>query len=68
MEVAADIHGKVQVSTVFLSYSLHVSIVRFFTFRQKRVHGGSAFDEGNSAPLQHMLLARTHDCLSATHG
>ena len=32
--VPADIHGKVRVSTVCVSYSLHVSIVKHFTLRQ----------------------------------
>ena len=46
--VAADTHGKVRASTVFMSYSLHVSIVGFFTIRQKRIRGGGAFAEGIS--------------------
>ena len=46
-----------------------MSIVGFFTLRQKLILGGSTFAEGNSAPQhQHLLLARIHHCLSATHG
>ena len=41
--VAADTHGKVRASTVFVSYSLHVSIVGFFTLRQKLISSGSEF-------------------------
>ena len=37
---AADTHGKVRASTVFVSYSLQVSIVGFLTLRQKRIRGG----------------------------
>ena len=59
MGVGADTHGKVGGSTVFISYSLHVSIVGFFTLRQKRINCGSTFVDGNSEPLQqHLLLAR----------
>ena len=36
---------------MFVSYSLYVSIVKLFTLRQKRVHGGRAFADGNRAPL-----------------
>ena len=41
---------------MFLSYSLHVPIVGFFTIRQKRIRGGGAFAEGNSAPLKQCWL------------
>ena len=44
-------------STVFVSYSFHVSIIRLFTLRKKQIHGGRAFADGNSAPCTH---ARTH--------
>ena len=51
---------------MFVSHSLHVSIVGFFPLRQKRIRGGSMFAECNSAPLRHRLLVRMHHCLNAT--
>ena len=58
-------------STLFVSYSLHVLIIRFFTLRQKRIRGGSTFAGRNSGPLKrHLLLARTPQChawLGAAH-
>ena len=57
---AADTHRKVRASTLFVAYSLHVSIVGFCTLRQKRIRGGSTYAERNSGPLQrHLLLMRT---------
>ena len=40
-------------STVFMSFLVHMSILDFFTIRQKRIRGGGAFVEGNSTPLKH---------------
>ena len=51
---------------MFLSYSLHVSIVGFFTIRQKRIPDGGAFAEGNSAP-QTTLAAAMNTPLSQCH-
>ena len=53
----ADTHGKVRASPVFVSYSLHVSIVGFFfIIRHKRIRGGGAFAECNSASLKQRWL------------
>ena len=51
MGVTAYTHRKVRASIVFLSYLLHGSIVGFFAIRHKRIRGGGAFPEGNSATL-----------------
>ena len=52
---------------MFVSYSLHMSIVGFFT-RQKRIRGGSTFGGCNSVPLkQNLLLARIQGSLSQCH-
>ena len=48
--------GKVRASTVFMSFSVHVSISDFFTIRQKRIRGWDAFSEGNSASLKQRRL------------
>ena len=58
------------VERIFVSYSLHVSIVGLFTLRQQRILGGSTFAEGNSEPMKrHLLLTRTPNfCISVTHG
>ena len=42
--------------SLFVSYSLHVSIVGYFTLRQKRIRGGGAFAEGNSASVKQSQL------------
>ena len=56
------------VDRVYVVFGARVDL-GFFTIRQKRIRGGSPFAEGNSGPLKrYLLLARTHHCLTATHG
>ncbi len=44
------------VDRVYVVFGARVDL-GFFTIRQKRIRGGGAFAEGNSAPLkQHWLL------------
>ena len=45
----------------------HVSTVGFFTIRQKRIRGGSAFAEGNSASLKQRRSSYEYPhCVTAT--
>ena len=56
MQNQVEIHYKQTFDTNIHKGLHYVSIVVFFTVRQKRVHAGSTIAEGNSAPLQHHML------------
>ena len=54
------------VDRVYVGFCARADL-RFFTIRQKLIHGGGAFAEGNSASLKQMPAAAMNALLSERH-